>query len=211
MIALITNVWERLAQGVDLVLKAYLHVVDPRHVVTIFLVLNLMASLMAWRVTSSWNDWYTVSGYWATLTGFLVAISELYRARTTAEQIREAVGREASKQKRKSHRDLLDRAKLAFHLAKVHIGGYDWRPAQTRLSELIELMIQMVSLDSAGSERFRELFSLFGQVMESVAVQTPGRKGSFDNVQWMKIQMTTQKCLESEIAFADREEADHAS
>ena len=64
---------------------------NPRHAVASYIVFNVLVTAVAYPCTDSWPNFFTVTGYWVTFTGLVVAFIELYRTRTVANSIREAV------------------------------------------------------------------------------------------------------------------------
>ena len=124
--------WRRFVQAVDWVLLCYLRVANPKYVVATFVLLNVLIGLSTLVLAKSWDEFYTISGYWVTLTGFLVAIGELYRARTVTDQIQKALGREIRIQRGRFYRFCLERAKATLWDVQACVLGFDWSLAVMR-------------------------------------------------------------------------------
>src|SRR5262245_49325093 len=92
--------------------RFYLRTTDPKYAVAAFTVFNVVLSAVYLFVPGTWGDWYTACRYWVTLTG-LVAIGELYRARKGADQLKDAIAKEALRQRKHYYRYCLNIAKTA--------------------------------------------------------------------------------------------------
>jgi hypothetical protein len=208
MFARIQKAWSWLAAVVHTAMMHYLHAVDPRYVVTAYLVVNVGIALLAITVTTSWNDWYTVSGYWVTLTGFLVAISELYRARTTGEQIRAAVGRESKRQEQMRIREELERCRSCLHKAMPQVDQKQWKLANLHLTELMELFIKIKTYSMIQTDPLRELTQRLERLQFSFDSSKVGTKASVVDV-WFAFTRSTLEFLHENLAnIPSREEVD---
>ncbi|MGL4554534.1 MAG: hypothetical protein ACRC33_25500 [Gemmataceae bacterium] len=195
--------WEWSAAFVDAVLLFYLHAVNPRYVVTLFLAGNVLQSVVHFAWTTSWNDFYTASGYWVTVTGFLVAISELYRARTSAEQIRAAVVKEGVRQRRRGSRYFVERSKMMLTLARTHIDGYEWRLAAVRLAEMIESINRVSAASQATDDRWTRLSADLRGWVTTFDAGVGGRKLTYDAVAWLTFVLAVEAELNRELATFD--------
>ncbi len=146
--------WRRFVQAVDWVLLCYLRVANPKYVVATFVLLNVLIGLSTLVLAKSWDEFYTISGYWVTLTGFLVAIGELYRARTVTDQIQEALGREIRIQRGRFYRFCLERAKATLWDVQACVLGFDWSLAVMRLRDLTENLSHINSISPAADNRW---------------------------------------------------------
>lgn len=202
-LAVLTAIRDGIAFAIDAVLTSYLHAVNPRYVVTLFLLGNVIQSAVAWVLTVSWNDWYTASGYWVTVTGFLVAISELYRARTSADQIRQARVREATRQRRSRYRYFLDRSRTMLALARAHVDGYEWQLAVVRLGELVEAVGQINAMSDTADDRWTDLTTAVRGWMTTFDAGTNNRRLVHDGAAWMTLMMDADRASSGELAATE--------
>ena len=120
------QVWERFAAGVEAALRYAVRETNPRHAVAAYLALNAVLTALALRLTASWADFFTASGYGVTATGFALAVVELYRTRTAAES--RLAGR---------YRDQLERARESLNAARTAVTSRQWVAAVVRLDDLV--------------------------------------------------------------------------
>jgi len=137
---------------VDQVCQVYLRNTDPRHAVTSYVLLNAAATIIAWWKASDWNEFYTITGYWATATGLLVALLELYRTRTVAGEVRTALDREIRRQRDAHYRFCLELTQASLNETAVQVQSHMWKVAVARLRDLRNHLSRVNSVSPAADD-----------------------------------------------------------
>jgi len=137
---------------IDQVCHVYLRKTDPKHAVTGYVLLNMGVTLVAWRKANDWNEFYTIAGYWATATGLLVAIMELYRTRTVTGEVRAALDREIRRQRNAHYRFCLELTQASLAEATAQVQGHMWKVATARLRDLVNHLTRINSVSPAADD-----------------------------------------------------------
>ena len=123
---------------VDRAGQTYVRYTDPKHAVSGWLTLNSAISVGVWRLTGTWNEFFTVAGYWVTLSGLLVTLFELYRARTVSENVRKALDREIRRQRDLRYRFCLELAMASLQQVRTQAHDRMWKAAAIRVRDLTD-------------------------------------------------------------------------
>ncbi|HET6882400.1 MAG TPA: hypothetical protein VFI31_19700 [Pirellulales bacterium] len=152
---IVVRLWTWFTKALEIAIDYCTRRTNPRHAVGLYLAVNVVTTAFAAWLTKSWADFFSVAGYWVTLTGFILAIIELYRTRMHADLIRLAVANEAAKQRGIHYRFCLERARSALIRARDSVHGKQWAAATGGLDELIEYLSHINSISPAVDESWQ--------------------------------------------------------
>jgi hypothetical protein len=204
----ITSVWGWVVQAIDYLLF-YLREANPKYVVAVYVLFNAAIAVWAYIRTKEWNDFWTVSGYWITLTGLLVAIVELYRARTVAGQIRDALSQEVRRQRGYRYRFCLERAKSVLSDARMHVHSRRWTVAVVRLNDLISYLSYVQSISPAVDDRWTRFANSVQRWVVEFNEGQNGRMLQYNGLVWQELVGDILRHLDNELApFQFGEEVD---
>jgi hypothetical protein len=198
--AIVVAIFDRIVWLVDLTLQTYVRTAEPKHTVTFYLLANALIALFMWWKAKDWNEFITVVGFAATVSGLLVTLFELYRARTTTEQVRIVLDREIRRQKDAHYRLCLERALSSLRGATAHIQAWTWRVAVSKLTDLISDLAQVHSASPAADN----FWNLSGNSLHAwIAVFDAGtdrRRIAYNVVEWQGVVQPILVRLHDELA-----------
>lgn len=190
----------RLANSIDALLLRLVVTVNPRHAVTGYLVINLAITGLALWNFDTWPNFYTIAGYWVTVTGLLVAILELYRARTVAQEIRQAVIKEGNRQRGLHYRHCLEQSKRVLANARQCIMTRQWTAGVFRLEELIDSLLHVASISPSVDNSWQTHTNSLGHWIARFQDAVNGRNYDYDREQWQHLSGSILAQLEDEMA-----------
>jgi hypothetical protein len=173
---------------------------NPRHAIAIYLAFNALVTILALFTTASWTDFFTVTGYWVTFTGLLVAFVELYRARTFADQIRDAVVQENARQRGFHYRHCLERARTMLSSAQQHVLSKQWSMAAARLVDLTGYLSYVNSISPAVDNRWLDYAASAQAWSARFGDGSNGKGYVYNRTEWQQVTLSVLQQLDGELA-----------
>ena len=192
--------WKWFADDVGIALNYIVRETNPRHAVAVYIVANIFITIITFFATVSWPDFFTVAGYWVTFTGLLVAFVELYRTRTAASQIGEAVLQENTWQRGYHYRHSLERAKSALISSRQSVVAKQWPMAVARLEDLTDSLSYINSISPTADNVWTQHVASVQEWIAQFGAGQAGKKLAYDNSAWRTVVLAILSQLDDELA-----------
>ncbi len=193
--------WHGFASAVEGLVRYWVRETNPRHAVALYVAINVLVTPgLTFFLTDSWSSFFTVTGYWATFTGLIVALVELYRARTVAEEIQEAVQQENARLRGFHYRHCLERAKLMLSSARDSVHAKQWTMAVVRLEDLTSYLSYVNSISPAADNRWRDHSQSVQRCIGQFSMGQNGRRCAYNDAEWRQLTLSILEQLDDELA-----------
>jgi hypothetical protein len=193
------------ADLVDRLVKTYIRYISPKSAVAGWLVLNLLISVVVYWVARS--DFFTVAGYWVTLSGLLVTLIELYRARTISDQVKEAVEREIRRQRARHYRFCLELAVSSLQQVRAHASVRSWRAAAVKMGDLKDSLSRINAVSAAADDFWHASANAFNPwVVRFDAAKVNQLLVNCDMIDWEELVHSISNRLQEELSVEQPEE-----
>jgi len=196
----VTTPWWGTVWAVDRLLHVWAKSTNPKHAVAAYVFLNAGVTACAYYAFGSTNDVLTISGYVATLSGLLVGLGELYRARTLAVHLERVVLREIDRQRGRHYRFCLERAKMLHGVAQTTVAGKLWTVAVIRAGDLAEELVRIHAISPAADDRWRRAAQALRRFIRVFEGGRTGTRREYDVLEWTTLMVAVQGHLEDELA-----------
>lgn len=185
--------WAWFAKTVGVGLDYCVRRTNPRHAVALYFAINAVTTMLAFVLTQSWPDFFTVASYWVTSTGFVLASIELYRTRALADIVARAV-------RRFQYRFCLDRARVSLSRARDNVQAKQWTRVIAHLDDLTEHLSFINSISPAVDDRWQEHVRSMQGWIGNFGSGTNGRRHPYNESEWGRLVVSVLQQLDDELA-----------
>jgi len=206
--AIPSTVWNAFVSLLDVANRTYIRYVHPKHAVAGWLALNVLISVAVWWSTKTWSDFFTVAGYWVTVSGLLVALFELYRARTVSERVHKALESEMRRQRGLHYRFWLELASGSLRQVRTEVHYKKWKAASIKLHDLTDALSRINAISPAADDFWKATVDGIHVWVVRFEAGKDNHSLPHDMVQWEQVAHSVSDRLVGELTVEQPDEED---